>query len=554
MRLFSAAIQAAIDNKRIEHQAFITFADTTTMIVGEDKIWQGGFEIDRAVSGQSAFEVGACVISEFKLILNNAYGDFDGLSWYGATIRAQFEAWSDDARTTSLGTTSLGIFDVIEVDTNGTRVKLTCYDNMYKFDIPYSEAEALLSRPNNYTPLELVQACCTAAGVSCAVTDMSWYTFPHMIDIDHLYRVGYQPPETKATTCRDALSYACAVSGNYAYINYSGEFEIGFYENQFGSHWLTETSDDPDYYALYYPATYHVFNASNMTKFSRDEENVTITGVKMTNLNTWDSTDTEYLSGSAGYVIELPMNQIVNPSIVTVRQWVDSLKALYINATFRPFKATHLSNLSIEAGDRVLITDQRGNTYKSLILHTEYSADGTQESECKAEPEGIVNGTRYTGAAKAVAKLTASMLPYNDSITQFGVTYTQGAIEAVDTKVNGLITGYEDQSGSAVSLANNTWTSVQTINVTAGIWLINYGVSFASNATGYRQIALTNSSSTPSVDRTMPVVTAVSGAATNVISTALYEASGAETLHVWAIQNSGAARNCWPFIKAVKLR
>ena len=538
MRQFSAAIQAAIDNKRIEHQAFITFADSTTMTVGEDKIWQGGFTIDRACSGQSAFELGACVIGEFKLILNNAYGDFDGLSWYGATVRPQFEAWSDDARTTSLGTTSLGLFDVIEVNTNGTRVKLTCYDNMYKFDIPYSEAEAYLVNPAFYTPLQLVQACCTAAGVSCGVNNQTWFD---ALNVASDYHIGYQAQETKASTCRDALVNVCLVAGCYSYIDYNGQLQI----KRLDITWLKFTGSDYSQFG----STYVSLTQANMTKFNREEEDVTITGVVIT-----DADGTEYSAGSSGYVIAFDRNMVINENAFIIQRFAIGLNNIYEAANFRPFQATHLSDLKIEAGDKVLITDQWDNTYKSVILHTKYSAGGTQESGCVAEPAGVVNGARYTGAAKAVAKLTAALLPYDDTTTQFGEAYTQGAIEAVDTKVNGLVTGYEDLSGSAVSLANSTWTSVQTINVTAGIWLINYGVSFATNATGYRQIALTNSSTAPSVNRYMPSTMAFSGAALNLITTTLYEASGAETLHVWAYQNSGAARNCWPFIKAVKLR
>ena len=542
MRTFSAAIQTAIEKKRIEHQAFITFADTTTMTVGENKIWQGGFEIDRAVSGQSAFALGACVIGEFKLSLNNAYGDFDGKAWYGATIRAQFEAWSDDARTTSLGTTSLGLFDVIEVDTNGTLVKLTCYDNMYKFDIPLTEI-AYPTFPTTYKGLK--DKLCTATGVVCATTDAELSSMVYDAKYTYVGSLSSKPTDISSLSCRDALANMCASLGAYAYINYDGELVLATFDKWW---FMVEALTDPPEYENY---AHHLFTPSNMTKFSRDEEDVQITGITITNQE-----GIEHSFGTSGYVVVIENNWcgVGNAEGIYLNVMYGVTQPVQYCPRFRPFKATHLSDLTIEAGDNVLINDQWGNTYKSFIMHTKYSADGTQESECVAEPAGIVNGARYTGAAQAVGRLTASVLPYTDIITQFGVAYTQGAIEAVDTKVNGLITGYEDQSGSAVSLANNTWTSVQTINVTAGIWLINYGVSFASNATGYRQIALTNSSSTPSVDRTMPVVTAVSGAATNVISTALYEASGAETLHVWAIQNSGAARNCWPFIKAVKLR
>lgn len=534
MRTFSASIQSAIANKRIEHQAFITFADTTTMTVGEDKIWQGGFEIDSAVSGQSAFEVGACVIGEFKLILNNAYGDFDGKAWYGAEIQAQFEAWSDDARTTSLGTTLLGIYYVDEVDTNGTMVKLTCLDAMYKFDIPLSAINPYMyPYPNGYKPYYLLDSCCQAAGVAYGMPNQQYFDD---IGLGSGYLIGpLTSSEVLDTTLRDFISMICTVSGCYAYIHPLW----GLMVQRLDTSWMKYTGSN---YSLY---DHHELTSANMTKFNRDEQDVTISGVIIE-----DTDNTEYTAGTGTYPIKYERNIVIRPIAGVPQQCADGLNSIYNGCTFRPFRATHLSDLSVEAGDNVLITDQWNNVYKSVILHTRYSADGAQDSECVASSENAVRGTRYTAAAKATAEMTASLLPYTDTYS-LGVSNTQTAIDTVYSKLN---SGYSATNGSSVSVSTATWTDVQTLAVTAGVWIINYGVSFANNATGYRQIALTNSATAPTGDRTMPSANAVNGLTTNIIATMLYEASASETLHVWAYQNSGAARNCWPFIHAVKLR
>lgn len=549
MRVPSVDEQFAIEEGRYRFFVTITFPDTTTMRIDEDKIWDDGFEIDRSVSGQNTFELGACVVGQFKLTLNNVYGDFDNVAFYGAVAEPCVEFYGiPDWKI--YGTWSFGLFNVDEIDSNNTFVKLTCLDNMTKFDIPYSKAEALLGSPIYYTPLELVQACCSAAGVPCGVNSSAWYRSPWMDYITSGYHVGYRPPEVKATTCRDAISMACTVSGNYAYIDNSGQLKIAHLNDS----WLAATSINPEYYANHYPNEYHFFNAENLTKLNRAENNIRITGVTMTDLDLKNSNIEEYSEGVAGYVIEYPMNQIVNPQLVTAQNWVKSLYKAYRYANFRPFKATHLSDMTIEAGDNVLIQDEFGGVYKSVILHTVFKARGLQESECAVEPGVITNATRYTESAKAVAKLSASLIPYDDGNTSLGATNTQAAIEAIHAENTAMNSDFASENGVGASIATATWTDAQTLAVTKGVWLVSYGVRFAQNATGYRQIALTNSATAPSIDRTMPTVPAVNGELTAVVTSILYEASAAETLHVWAYQNSGSTLVAYPFIRAIKLK
>lgn len=549
---FPDEVKEALAEKRYRHYVKVTFADTTNIDIGEDQIWENGLSIDRACSGQSAFEIGACVIGECKLVLNNWDGTFNDYLFMGATIEVRIETWKYDWKHEEefLSMYRLGTFDVVEVGTNGNRVELTCYDAMYKFDIPLTEA----SFSNPLRHWGLLNGICTAAGVSTDITEANINQMLANIGFTYMQPLIMFPEQIDELSCRDALSQMCASLGAYAYINEAGKLNIDQY-GYYSASWLRDTSTDRSHYDTAYAPYFHDLNPTNMTKFSRDEENVTITGVTVIDYLEGDP----FSAGTAGYVIEVDRNWVIWSSAPGTtyplpQRFADGLYSILGGATFRAFKATHIPTLSMQLGDPILITDARGHLYKSIVLSMKYTAWGMQETECAAEPSTIVNSARYTNTAQAIGSLNAALLPYDDGNTQFGVKYTQGAIEAVNTKVDGLNTDYVSESGGTVSVANNTWTSVQTINVTAGVWLINYGVSFASNATGYRQIALTNSSTAPSVDRYMPSTMAISGAALNLITTSLYEASGAETLHVWAYQNSGAARNCWPFIKAVKLR
>lgn len=108
--------------------------------------------------------------------------------------------------------------------------------------------------------------------------------------------------------------------------------------------------------------------------------------------------------------------------------------------------------------------------------------------------------------------------------------------------------------GGTVSVASASWTTVQTISLTPGIWIIEYGVSFQTDANGYRMSAFTSSSSAPSDDRTVPLVPAVNGAGARIIKTTVIEVTATTTYYLWAWQNTGGARNVYPYIRSYRMR
>lgn len=108
--------------------------------------------------------------------------------------------------------------------------------------------------------------------------------------------------------------------------------------------------------------------------------------------------------------------------------------------------------------------------------------------------------------------------------------------------------------GATTSVASEAWRTVQTVTLTPGLWLVEYGVSFQANATGYRIAAFTASSTEPSTDRTMPNSPAISGAATNLIKTTVIEVTATTTYYLWAWQNSGTSRNAFPYVRTYRMR
>jgi len=548
---FQQSVIDQLNARQYWHQAIITPVGGTAFTVDESRIWQGGFEIDRAISGQSKFEVGSCVVGELKLELDNHDGAYDSIVFNGAEVIARIQTYNFDQNGDPVpdATFVMGYFYVVEVDTNGNRVGLTCYDAMFKFDIPLTEVSGV---PFAMTYWQLLSGMCTEAGVATTVTQISMQNMRYAISGISTYMLAI-PQDYKDMSCRDALANMCASIGAYAYINEAGQLVI----EQFDDVWLKETSTSHAYYETNYAPYFHDFTTENMTKFNRNEENITISGATVI-----DDYNNEYSAGTAGYVIELDKNWCIwTTGTGTVSQaYANGLNTMLGGVTFRPFKATHIPDLSMQLGDRVLITDARGHLYKSIVLHMKYTAWEMQETECVAESVAIVNGARYTSTAQAIGRLTAELLPYEDTYS-LNVTNTQAAIDAVYTiadnaasAASALISNPSYTNGGTVATTTGTWKAVQSVELSAGIWIAEYGMSFANNANGYRAVTFNTSSSSASITRNALTAAAVSGEATVIQGSVTLLLTVTTTHYLWAYQNSGSSLNTYPFIRVTKLK
>ena len=389
----------AADNRHFYCEAVFTLYDNTTITVHNDKIWQNGFRIKQAVSGQSSFDLGACVINEFKLILNNVYGDFDGVTFDGAKVVANIGPYDADGNLIDIDgegatTFSKGGFYVDEVDDNGSLITLTCLDAMANFDRDF--ADLTVSYP--ITLQNLAAALATGCGVPFTQT-----TFHN-----NAYSVTAAPGDT-ALTCRDVLGMIAQIAGSYATINADGELVFRWYDTDFlvgvvldgGSFWHDIDSanggafwtggDEID------GGSFHLadFNLSGLYKFSRGNSDISITGVEII------ADDQSYLSGTSSYTFQIKDNLLINAGDeATIAA---DLGARLIGITFRPFEADHLSDPTLEPGDTIVIADHLGGHYLSVVTETEFSAGERQSTSCHAETPSQNAARRYTAAAKSTA-------------------------------------------------------------------------------------------------------------------------------------------------------
>ena len=402
----------AADNRNFYCVADITLWNGTTLSVDNTNIWQGGFQIKQAVSGQSAFEIGACVINEFKLILNNIGGAYDSYDFYGAEITASFGLYDSDGTLIDMdgnGNTTIqkGIYYVDEVESNGTLITLTCLDAMVKFDRNFSDVS--ITYPS--TLQNIVQKICQKCGVPYSMVAFH----------NSIYSVTTAPDDT-TLTCRDVLTMVCQIACANGTIDRFGEFTIDWSDTGFmrtiapvdgdldggsfwadvdsadgGSFWdLSDTHDSGTFETTFTPD----YALSGFFKFNRDHADVRISGVKLT------QNSITYLAGSDRYIVEIQSNALINAGDEATI--LSDIASRIIGCGMRAFSANHLADPTLEAGDTVTLTDHMGNTYRSVVTDTEFSAGEQQRTDCDAESYVSNQSIRYSSASKAIADYNVS--------------------------------------------------------------------------------------------------------------------------------------------------
>lgn len=202
-----------------------------------------------------------------------------------------------------------------------------------------------------------------------------------------------------------------------------------------------------------------------------------------------------------------------------------------------------------------------------------YNTDGnvlySDTANAKTDTMVLLEGTNvelsseamYLGGEYVNALKISANDPAYDTMTQAQAnagTSTDGKLispKVLNDTITGKVgTNFTETSGSTVSAANNAWTKVQSVTLAAGTYLVKFGVSFASNATGYRSICLTVGSETATLDRYAPTQNAVSGRATDMMDTEVVVLTAQTTVNVHAFHTAGTALNTYPFIKTLKIK
>lgn len=388
------------DNRNYLKYADITLTDGTVINLTNADFWSNGMKFEDSVSDDNTFNIGSANINTLNLSINNFDGKYTDYDFTDATVICYVGIELEPEDTSALlDTTGDKILDttgneiivhknaLIEkirictmtvVDTpyqNTTIIELECEDNMRKFDRDYSASK--LKYPA--TRKQIIQDACKVCGVT--------------LDTLNFYQDSYQipaRPDDEALTFRQVIAWTCQIGCQYARCDKYGRLTIKWYD--------TEITD----------ANRVAINSTN--GFTPNLDDVVITGVQVTEYLESTSTDEEassYLYGEEGYVLKISENKLIPQG--TGEVVANMIGEKCVGMSFRPFETECLTDIVLEAGDAVLITDRKGDKYKSYLTNVVLQPGSFEQISCNAESAARNSSKTYSLVTQAAVDARKSV-------------------------------------------------------------------------------------------------------------------------------------------------
>lgn len=368
----------------------ITFPDGTKKTINED-IMNGdnGFS-DCAES--SSFPVGATICKTLTLSINNDQEQWKNYSFYGAKVHAYLKLQTSYAAPESVSTlldesynpildstgdpiiaTQAATKDIIETIDKGVYtvttpeqysdiINVTALDDMYKANKVYTSG---LKLPQSL--INLVRDACKTVGIGMNLT----------MDHGDIIIIRSVPD---SMTFRQLFGYAAMVESANARIDYSGNLQF--------VKWDFERTNIPE-----------LKNYGNPPTLSSDD--IVITGIKVTNGQSSDDTDTDYsgIYGEEGYVLELENELIDTDQLQTVANIIGEQ---IVGARFRNLEGDLVYDPLVEFGDMMYTYDRLGNKYLTPLTDVSGNVGGLTTVKTQADDPIRGSSDFYGNSTKAI--------------------------------------------------------------------------------------------------------------------------------------------------------
>ena len=188
----------------------------------------------------------------------------------------------------------------------------------------------------------------------------------------------------------NCIAWTCQIGCQYARCDKYGRLTIKWYD--------TEITD----------ANRATIKSTN--GFTPNLDDVVITGVQVTEYLESTSQDEEassYLYGEEGYVLKISENKLIPQGTGEVVTNIIGEKC--VGMSFRPFETECLTDIVLEAGDAVLITDRKGNKYKSYLTNVVLQPGTFEQISCNAESAARNSSKTYSLVTQAAVDARKSV-------------------------------------------------------------------------------------------------------------------------------------------------
>lgn len=423
----------------------ITFPDGTKKTIDKD-IMNGdnGFS-DCAES--SSFPVGATVCKTLTLNINNDQEQWKNYNFYGAKIHAYLKLQTSHAAPESVSTlldenynpildgtgdpiiaTQAATKDIIETIDKGVYtvttpeqysdiINVTALDDMYKANKTYTSG---LKLPQSL--INLVRDACKTIGIGMNLT------------MDHGDIIIRKIPDSM--TFRQLFGYAAMVESANARIDYSGNLQF--------VKWDFERTNIPE-----------LKDYGNPPTLSSDD--IVITGIKITNGQSNDDTDTDYsgMYGEEGYVLELENELIDTDQLQTVANIIGEQ---IVGARFRNLEGDLVYNPLVEFGDMVYTYDRLGNKYLTPLTDVSGNVGGLTTVKTQADDPIRGSSDFYGNSTKAIVA-ARQMVQKETSAREEAI---RRLAETLNSSSGLYMTQEPQQDGSTVYYMHNKATMAES--------------------------------------------------------------------------------------------
>lgn len=423
----------------------ITFPDGTKKTINKD-IMNGdnGFS-DCAES--SSFPVGATICKTLTLSINNDQEQWKNYSFYGAKIHAYLKLQTSYAAPESVSalldesydpildstgdpiiatqaatkdiieTIDKGVYTVTTPEQYSDIINVTALDDMYKANKTYTSG---LKLPQSL--INLVRDACKTVGIGMNLT------------MNHGDIIIRSVPDSM--TFRQLFGYAAMVESANARIDYSGNLQF--------VKWNFEKADVPE-----------LKDYGNPPTLSSDD--IVITGIKVTNGQSNDDTETDYsgMYGEEGYVLELENELIDTDQLQTVANIIGEK---IVGARFRNLEGDLVYNPLVEFGDMVYTYDRLGNKYLTPLTDVSGNVGGLTTVKTQADDPIRGSSDFYGNSTKAIVA-ARQMVQKEKSAREEAI---QRLAERLNSSSGLYMTQDPQQDGSIVYYMHNKATIAES--------------------------------------------------------------------------------------------
>lgn len=392
----------------------ITFPDGTKKTIDEEIMNGDNGFTDCAES--SSFPVGTSVCKTLTLNINNYEEQWKEYDFYSAKIHAYLKINSLAEKIDK------GIYTVTTPEQYSDIITITALDDMYKANKAYTSG---LKLPQSL--INLVRDACETIGIGMNLT------MPHG---DIIIR---SIPDNM--TFRQLFGYAAMVESANARIDYSGNLRF--------VKWDFEKTNIPELKGYGNPPT-----------LSSDD--IVITGIKVTNGQSNDDTDTDYsgIYGEEGYVLELENELIDADQLQTVANIIGEQ---IVGARFRNLDGDLIYNPLVEFGDMVYTYDRLGNKYLTPLTDVSGNVGGLTTVKTQADDPIRGSSDYYSEGTKAIVA-ARQMVKKETSAREEAVKRLEQKIS--DTNASGMFcTDVKQEDGSTIRYLHDKPTLKESSNV-----------------------------------------------------------------------------------------